>query len=125
MAKVPQFVVVPPMRCADRSPDPLSPPCARRATWERSSKSGGMSEFRCELHRRPGDVPIAPGLLFRRVSVQLEVLLAATSESPNVAHTEAVELLRGEIERIGGVVSLVSVTSLVGQGASSTPSRGG
>ena len=75
-----------------------------------------MSEFYCYRHRREGDVPLAGEVLFRRVSITLEAVFAASSSVPMVAKIEALARLDRAVKGAGGFVNLHAVTTVVGRG---------
>jgi hypothetical protein len=81
----------------------------------RIAGEGSCVGFFCELHRQPGDVPIAPPFIFRRVAVTLEVLFAGTSSNATLAQIEAVSRLEQAVQAAGGVINLHSARSTVGR----------
>lgn len=121
MSDAPEFHVKPTIRCFHRDPDRSPAACARQARWMRPGASSVPSGYFCDEHVSPGDVPIPATVIFRRVSVQLEVLFSATDFSPGMAQAEAVAALERAVERVGGVINLHTVTSVVGRYASPAP----
>src|SRR4051812_38085418 len=114
MSDVPEFRVRPALRCFYRDQDRPAAVCAKHARWMRANGSSLPSGYFCDEHMSIGDVPIPPAVIFRRVSVQLEVVMSATDFAPPSAQAEAVATLEAAVERAGGVVNLHTVTSVVG-----------
>jgi hypothetical protein len=118
---VPELVVRPPARCFHKPADHPGRPCGRRATWMRCSKHGAENQFFCDVHKRSTDVLIPADALFRRVTVTLDVELAAADLTPNAAHTEAVARVLELVEQLAGLPNIHRVTSVVGRPARQAP----
>lgn len=84
--------------------------------------NGQPCEFFCDEHRRPGVVPLSRTAPFRRVTLHLEVLIAAAELTPAAAHSEAVKTVLDAVALVGGVPNLVNITSTVGRIAVPQPS---
>jgi hypothetical protein len=121
MANEPRFLVVPPMRCWHQRGHPPTAPCGLVASWMQPGDREGYFGFRCGLHRLYDDVRIEPGLPFRLITVTLDVLLAAIGEDEARAHAEVVARLEQTIQRLGGLVNLHVVRSVVGRPATQAP----
>lgn len=125
MADVANFSLAPPLRCGELLGNSPRTWCGAPASHFRPRVSEFPDGYFCASHARPGDQPIADSFLFRRVSVQLEVLLAGVTWQPGDADHEAVELLNRVIERAGGLVNLRTVTSAVGRYSPPAPQTRG
>lgn len=79
-----------------------------------------MPAYFCDAHRSASDVPLPSSGVIRRVSVQVQVLFAGASWVPTEAEREAVARLEQAVDRAGGLLSLSSVSSSVGQFATET-----
>lgn len=123
MPDAPTFTVVPPFRCYFRYQEPERGLCAAPATKERPGLGPFHCGFYCELHARDGDKPILAPTTIRRVSLQVEVLLTAVSWDQTTSQAEAVRSLELAVEAVGGVLSLASVTSLIGHVTGPAPVR--
>src|SRR4051812_49050114 len=110
----PLFVAAPPLRC--QRPRKASSPqlCGEIASWMQPGNDVFMPTYVCDLHRDPSCVSIPSAGVFRRVSVQVEVLFSAASWSKNEAQAEAVARLERIVQAAGGLLSLTTVTSAVG-----------
>lgn len=115
MGDVAQFQVRPPLRCYQQLPDSAIATCGDLAEYQRIGAGGLQVGYFCAAHRQATDVPIAGATTFRRVSVQIELLLAGTSPIPAMAQAEAVARLEAALERIHGLVNLSAVTSAIGR----------
>lgn len=114
---VPEFFLSPPLRCFGPPADRVSLVCGKRACWERPPVHEVAGSFFCDEHRRPGDVPIAPDAVYRRVQVECEVFFAATSFVRGGAHSEALAQLERAVLAAGGVIAGSGVTSVTGRQA--------
>lgn len=115
MSDIAVFTVRPPLRCfapLERNPELL---CGELAWWKRRGASGDRCEFFCDAHRDSSDLPITGEVIFRRVSLSVDVLFAGASWYPTVAQIEALSRLEHAVVRAGGVLNLVTVTSAVGR----------
>lgn len=62
--------------------------------------------FFCAEHSQPGDEPVTDDVVFRLVSITLDVRLCGVSHVPGFAHAEALARLERAIEAAGGVINL-------------------
>lgn len=115
MSDTPVFHVRPVVRCFYQDPDSPFGVCGSEARWERRSAAGRPSSFYCDVHRGVSDAPIAGDLVLRRVSVQMEVIYAATSPIESGAKAEAVARLEAAARASGGTCSIMAVNSQVGR----------
>jgi len=106
-----RVVVVPPLRCCHRLADSSLAVCGREARWATAATVRQFPLFYCDEHRLEGDVLIPPDVAFRRIRVQVEVLLAGACGGAGESHAEAAELVRRAVEAIGGIPNLVAVYS--------------
>ena len=90
--------------------------CGLPAGWVAADASGEHHLCRCWLHRRDTDRPILGPLPTNLVSVFVEVILAGVDPDTDMASEEAIARLEQAVWRIGGVVSLQSVSSGPGRG---------
>lgn len=74
-----------------------------------------VAAYFCDAHRSSGDVAIPADVVFRRVRVQVEVLMAGASILAGEAQAEAVARLKTAVNQAGGVFSLTAVQSSVGR----------
>ena len=81
----------------------------------RSGSSAPLPLFLCETHHRDGDVPIPADAVFRRHTILIEVHLAGASANDGVSRTEAVTRIESLLAPLGGLVTVVSITSQVGR----------
>jgi hypothetical protein len=115
VADVPVFQVRPPLRCCRQVPDSPYGVCGELASWERSPAAGSLSSFYCDEHRAMTDRPIGGSVVFRRVSLQVEVSFAATSPTPNAAQLEAFARLEAAARAVGAIVGVHAASTLVGR----------
>ena len=106
MADIPLVVVRPPLRCFSRRQDPPGEICDWEATFVRHSRAGVPPTFLCSAHSQSGDEPITDDVVFRLVSVTLEVRMCGVSHVPGFAHSEALARLERAIAAAGGVINL-------------------
>lgn len=118
------FTVSTPRRCFGHDPIRPGQACGRPALWMLEPTLGNAAQFFCDAHRRSGVVPIALDAPYRRVSVTLEILVSAAELTPAAAHQEAVALLVDAVTRVGGVPSLMYLTSTIGRDARQAPAGG-
>ena len=109
MSDVAQFAVRPPLRCFYQYSTSQKSLCGAAACWFRPGPRFELTGFYCRAHHRIGDVPIPDDVLFRRVAVSLEILLSAAAGTDALARG-----LARVVERLGGLVNLHAVTSVVG-----------
>ena len=114
MSDVAQFAVRPPLRCFYQYSTSQKSLCGAAACWFRPGPRFELTGFYCRAHHRIGDVPIPDDVLFRRVAVSLEILLSAAAGTDALARAEAVGRVEEGVERLGGLVNLHAVTSVVG-----------
>lgn len=114
MAELATFTVAPPMRCSERLGHLLGFYCGQGAAVMRPVQAWTQPEYFCPQHAKPGDVPIAGPLIFRRVTVSLDVLFAAVTFTPVTAQAEALAALEVAVEQAGGLINLHGVTSAIG-----------
>jgi hypothetical protein len=117
MPEWPELVVRPPARCFGRRADRPGRPCGRRALWMRPSKHGTENQFFCDECKRNGDEIIPPDALFRRVTVSLDIELAAADLTQAAAHAEAVARVEELVQQAGALLNLHRITSVVGRPA--------
>lgn len=116
-----EFAMSPTLRCFGPPPNRDGLVCGRPAKWERPPRHELAGTLFCDQHRQPGDVPIAPDTIYRRVQIDAEVLFAATSLARGNAHAEALAQLERAVLLAGGLVSGSEITSVTGRQA---PPRG-
>lgn len=119
----PELVVRPPARCFGRRRELPGRPCGRRAIWMRPSKHGVEPQYFCDECKRSGDEPIAADALFRRVTVSLDIELAAADVTMSAAHAEALAVVEELVHRARGLLNLHRITSVVGRPARQAPAR--
>ena len=115
MADVAKFEIFQPPRCHELVGQHCSIPCGSLASWVRPGVGELPSGYFCDSHRQIDDRPIPAEFLLRRVSVVVEVSIAAASMLPGLAQHEAVERVRQAVEGAGGLFNLHTVTSTVGR----------
>jgi hypothetical protein len=111
----------PPLRCYGMAKDPSEFACGERAVWRRPSTYSLESTFYCDEHHKPGDVLIAAGDVFRRVTFEVEVRFSATSLVELSARHEALARLEAAVHDAGGTLTVSRVSSIAGRLA---PSQG-
>jgi hypothetical protein len=114
MNDVARFTVAPKIRCCHFAKHRESSICGEIASWKAPSQYASTGAYFCEEHRRPEHVPIAGTVLFRRVSLQIEVLFAGVSPIPAMAQAEALARLERAVESAGGMLSIKAASSVVG-----------
>lgn len=115
MDDVAHFTIRPPLRCFGPDPSSASSICGEFAQWFRSGPTFDRTGFFCRFHRLSIDIKIPDEALFRRVHINAELLFAAVSWMPSIAHAEAVRLLNQGVGQVGGLVNLHTVSSAVGR----------
>lgn len=115
VANVPQFGIVTPLRCFHPLPGSEPPICGAPAKWKRPGVDWFTDEYFCDEHRRELDLSIAGDVVFRRVRVQLDVLLAATSSGDPQSRAEAMARVEGAIKAIGGCLDVHGTHSSFGR----------
>lgn len=120
MADIPELVVRPPARCFGKRKDRPGRSCGRRALWMRPSRFNAENQFFCDECKRPGDELIPDDALFRRVTVSLDIELAAAELTPAAAHAEAVVVVEDLVRQAVGLLNLHRVISVVGRPARKT-----
>lgn len=115
MANVPTFSVIPSLRCYQLDLESPFRVCGGIATVMRPMVLKDAGGFFCARHARPGDLPISPDALFRRVCLIVEIQLAGISLLRAIAHAEAVERIERAVTAAGGVLNWHSVLSTVGR----------
>jgi len=106
VADIPCIVARPPLRCFFLDGDRLGQVCARDAVFVRPSSAGVAPQFFCAEHSRDGDEPVTDDVVFRLVSITLEVRLCGINHVPGFAHSEALSRLELAIAAAGGVINL-------------------
>jgi hypothetical protein len=109
--------VNPPLRCCQPTGDLPIVACGQVATWLRPARDAYPNRFYCDEHRAADDLPIPPDVVFRRVRVQLEVIVAATSQHATTAEREACATVERALATIPGIVSLWSTSSQMARAA--------
>jgi len=117
MSDCPAFLVNPLRRCFGQGENRFENICTKPAAWMRQNVHGELPAFFCDDCHRPGDEPLAPDALYRRVSVKIEVLVAGVGYTPGLAHAEAVALVERALAGTGGMLNLVAVASTIGRQA--------
>lgn len=115
MPDAPKFLVVPPLRCGAPREDSPRSFCGERAVYERPDPDFTPVRFYCGKHHQDGDTPIAADVLFRRLTLTLDVLFAGVTLTDELARAEAYDRLAHAVEDLGGVISLHRITSEVGR----------
>jgi hypothetical protein len=89
------------------------------------SASSVRPVYHCAKHATPWSVAIPATPICRRVRVTVSIDLASAAGPMSTAHAEAVALVCRIVERVGGLVNLVDVTSAWGRRAAqpSHPTR--
>jgi hypothetical protein len=113
ISHVPAVSIVPPLRCYFR-PELLGAPiCGHFAHWMRPGNHWFDPEYFCDEHRGPIDVLAPAEHVFRRVRLELHVLLSAAALNVTPAHTEALARLEAAVRAAGGVLDVQGVRSMV------------
>ena len=115
-------LVTPWPRCSDPHTPSPGGVCGEIARYQGRAPGCDALGFFCELHRPIAAWPIEGEQLVRRVSVTLQVFIAAVDSAPGDGLTEAYDRLEGAIRRVGGLTSLVAVTSETVRGTPPTAS---
>jgi hypothetical protein len=121
VADVTPFGVTPPFRCFGRPELPENLVCGARASWMRPAVNGAIAQFFCDRCKGKNDVAIASDVLFRRLTVSLDVMFAAVDLVPGAARAEAVARLELLVQQAGGVICLHGITEQVGRKAAPLP----
>ena len=111
MSDAPLVLICPPMRCHQAIGGRPRLWCGDPASWQRPGNAMFPTAYFCEAHHQSSDIPLPAELTFRRVRVQLDVILCGTSAARGEAQAEAVARLEAAIAALGGVVSLQTVSS--------------
>ena len=120
MSTVPGVAIAPPPRCFSRGIDRCGPVCGELASHMRRGRDWFNTEYFCGQHAAPGDEPIPPEHIFRRVRVFCDVYFAGVAVSAPVSHTEAVARLEAAVRAAGGAIEVHEVRSHVVQSAPQT-----
>lgn len=115
MSNEPHFKAVPPMRCQEPIGGRPRLLCGELAQVMRAGTDVFHPGYFCADHAQHGDLPIPDAGIFRRVSVQVEVLFAAASWFDKEAKVEAVARLEDAVTRAGGLLSLSAVQTAIGR----------
>lgn len=112
-ADVPAVSIAPPLRCYYRGENSASSICGRPAAWSRPGNHWFSTEYFCDEHRGPSDLPAPAEHVFRRVRFNVDVLVAGAHLNAPVAHVEALERIGRAVAAAGGVMEINAVTSHV------------
>jgi hypothetical protein len=85
------------------------------ASVQRVVEPSGAVLYFCSNHSQPSDTPIAAAPMIRRVCLTAGVFLAGTSWSARRAELEAVERLERAVVAAGGLLTLHTAHSVIGQ----------
>lgn len=115
MPDVAIYMIRPPVRCFGLLKNSSRSRCGKAAEWHRQSGNGELLEFYCDDCRAPGDQPLRPDALFRRVSVFAEILFTGASTERTAAHAEVMARLESALAAIGAVLNVHGVSSNIGR----------
>lgn len=123
MPERPVFTVRPRLRCFGRSASSTGLRCGKPAAWMSALPVDGEYLYRCQDCRENGDTPIPVDPVFRRVQVELEVLISAAALKHGPAVREALDALEAAITQAGGVLNLHEARSVIGRYSPPAPLR--
>ena len=109
------FTVKPLLRCFGVDAIRPGTVCGAPAAWTEPAKPGQQQQYFCDKHKRVSSVEIDANPVFRRVTITLDVMLAAVHMTDAGAKTKAWAELERAVSAIGGVVNLHSASSTVGR----------
>jgi hypothetical protein len=115
VSDIPEFTVLPPLRCSMPFAGAAHVWCGDRALWMHVGESPLRTQFFCERHHGDRDVPILGEIVLRRVSLVVEVLFAGVTFVPGPAHAEALSQLEAAVDLAGGILNLHSASSAIGR----------
>jgi len=115
VSDLPAFTACPSLRCGQAVALPDRAVCGVAAYWEAPGLPGTLPVYRCATHRQPTDRPIAPPLIYRRISIAAEVVFAGAGQPSGPAREEALARLRRAVADVGGLFNLLNVTDVVGR----------
>jgi hypothetical protein len=121
VADVPVVAVRPPLVCCFHRLNPPPEYCAIPAVRMRLTPGAAAPQFFCAYHCLPTDEPITDEATFHLVSVTMEVRLCGVSETPGVAHAEALARLEAAIGWVGGVINMHACRSMLARAEPPTP----
>jgi hypothetical protein len=107
----PAVAIAPPVRCFYRGNHGCGSVCGQLATHARPGRDWFGTEYFCEQHSVPGDAPIQPEHVFRRVRIFCDVLFAGVSTAAPMSHAEAVGRLEAAVREAGGALDVHEVRS--------------
>ncbi len=113
----------PALRCGHSEENREGGYCGEIATRKEPSPSTFEACYTCDVHRGVDSSPIPETVVFRRVVLTAEFIIAGVSPDASVARAEAVLQLERAAARLGASLTLQLVTSEIGVYAS--PQRPG
>jgi hypothetical protein len=125
-----RFAICPPIRCCASTPNGVRLVCGEGAYYQSPPIPGTLPAYHCAAHRTADDRPMDPAVIFRRVSVTVEVTFAGASQAPVAARAEALARLEQAVEGVGGLINLCAITDVLGRyepperGRAGRPRRG-
>jgi hypothetical protein len=118
---VPRVTVRPLVMCCCRWDDGTTEYCRVPAVRMRRTPGEPAPQFFCVYHASPTDELLTDDAIFRLVSITMEVRLCGVSETPGVAHAEALARLEQAIRLAGGVINLHACRSMLVRAEPSPP----
>lgn len=105
--------VMPPLRCSALTQNPARPFCGELARWMRHFEDPEGERFFCHEHRLPTDTVITGNVIFRRLTLHVDVLLSGVTPLDSLAKGEAFGRLEAAVAELGGLINLHSISSEV------------
>jgi hypothetical protein len=112
---VPTFAIVGPFRCCWSGGLAARSLCNATADYMTPARAGVPQSLFCAAHRPMTAVPIAGGLLLRRVSLTCQVLFTGHGVNPPFDEAEALEQLERAVNLAGGLLNLHAHSSVLGR----------
>lgn len=111
MEHIPLVTTAPPPRCAYKRGSAPGSICGDVAAWKRPGNHFVDDAFFCNAHREACDVELAGEVVYRRLHVHCDIILAGVTMREPIAKAEALTRLTAALEAAGAVLDVHGISS--------------